>query len=567
MTRLGVVESSTTMRLVWLTLSTAILLLVACSGGDDATPDPTIQTSLPTTAPVGGDSSSSSVEISTNTDGEGYVHDSIANRDVTIRVINAESQEPVANVTVYFATNGRDVLAITDDPQGEYAPGLTLTSYDVAYRAALVVANLGSGSILANEQVDSAVLPFVIVVALAAYSAFEIGQGVAELTLDPPRLLEFTAVDTKWCVTPTELENIVGTGIKVALLLPLKEPTTRGVVMALLEDVGTILVERGIIASVTETREYTVRHFAFGPQIGLNPLPIEVGPTCDSDPDVPRDTSTPVLRAIAIDPTTITLEWSGDTSGVSAFIIWYGGPSCGPVRCLRVNEVGRDERSYTYVGAVPGSEVCFQVTFEYESDGSEVTNVGCATTPTSEITLCSGESDLQTGDVQQSADLDRDGTQELLTIQFSPGEHMATLGVSALSATSGSYQVVAQQVFEASSIASGGPYWSVWHGDLTGDGSDEAVLCIRQWGANDQFTSTVIFSYTGGSGSTLFVDDRSVNSGLSWSDSQLMRVEGIDWALGDRRIITCYFAWDGTQFALVREDIEEELFQAGVTCS
>jgi hypothetical protein len=94
------------------------------------------------------------------------------------------------------------------------------------------------------------------------------------------------------------------------------------------------------------------------------------------------------------------------------------------------------------------------------------------------------------------------------------------------------------------------------HTDLTGDGHDEALLCVTVFTPGGPFTSIVIFSYHGGAPSTVLADAL-----VPWA---LFTREG-DTLIGSRRlaleggvceaVISKCYGWNGTELVIAREDV------------
>ena len=159
------------------------------------------------------------------------------------------------------------------------------------------------------------------------------------------------------------------------------------------------------------------------------------------------------------------------------------------------------------------------------------------------------------GNIDEEIDLTGDGTPEVVSIHLVPELSEAALGVSVYSDSG--FQTIAETVVPT--LFSGDPngpdtWWA--HTDLTGDGNDEAVLCVTTFGANDPLTSAVVYSFHG---ETLSSQPELVllpHAFLSSEGGGLVVSSRLDWYASDcEAIITTYYEWDGTQLAPAREDV------------
>ena len=166
-----------------------------------------------------------------------------------------------------------------------------------------------------------------------------------------------------------------------------------------------------------------------------------------------------------------------------------------------------------------------------------------------EIQICGYGAPGSGGELEEMADLDSDGSPELLTIAFTPTER-AELALSKLNSASGAYEAVVQEPLAAGFMPSAdyGPFTTFWAGDLTGDGRNEAVLCVVDVGANDFFLGFAAFSYDGAAGATLLRVEHVANGDLVLLGTQLVLTDRIDYYAG-RCVIrtTRYFEWDGSR--------------------
>jgi hypothetical protein len=134
--------------------------------------------------------------------------------------------------------------------------------------------------------------------------------------------------------------------------------------------------------------------------------------------------------------------------------------------------------------------------------------------------------------------------------------------IQAANSSTGSFEVVAQEEMAREIPGVDGPWGSVWHGDLSGDGQDEAVFCVRQWGANDLFTTTIVFAFDGTSAASL-LKETFANGGVALAGSQVVIASRVDWQAGQCVETTKkYFQWDGSRLALVDEETEQQ-FEEG----
>lgn len=256
------------------------LLSAACGGSSSDTPAATReQAAAVETSTLRDDPSLVSANSETNSDGEVTFHDMLSDRDISVRAIDGETRSGVPGISVHFASNGGYALVVAEDPEGRYAPRMFLETYpDLPATTSdlpAFVSNLGSHpSILRTGSTN------IVVLVLEAISKIQLGVDAFNLAVDLPTLLTFTLLDSTWCVTPDQLANITGVSVGVVFLF-IGGGITSGVakvVVAASEKVGSILLERGITASVTEPISVKLRHFTFAP-VGVG-LPVEIVGRC-----------------------------------------------------------------------------------------------------------------------------------------------------------------------------------------------------------------------------------------------------------------------------------------------
>ena len=175
-----------------------------------------------------------------------------------------------------------------------------------------------------------------------------------------------------------------------------------------------------------------------------------------------------------------------------------------------------------------------------------------------ETQLCPAPSGKERhGNVDEEIDLDGDGTPEVVSVHLFPEEDAAKLGLSVY-VEGGALQTIAEIVVPTFYFNPEGPdtWWA--HTDLTGDGNDEAVLCVTAFGANDPFTSAVIYSYHGGALATLLTPVQLPWALLSREGDDFVLSTRVDWLAGACEEVTPNrYAWDGSRLALTDEDVTQ----------
>jgi hypothetical protein len=159
------------------------------------------------------------------------------------------------------------------------------------------------------------------------------------------------------------------------------------------------------------------------------------------------------------------------------------------------------------------------------------------------------------GNIDEEIDMTGDGTPEVVSVHLFPEEDEAKLGL-AVRTSEGVLQTVLEIVVPTFFFDPNGPdtWWA--HTDLTGDGNDEAVLCVTAFGANDPFTSAVIYSYHGGVVSTPLTVVQAPWAQLSTEGDAVVVSSRVDWLAGACELIsTQYYEWDGMSLPLTNEDI------------
>ena len=165
------------------------------------------------------------------------------------------------------------------------------------------------------------------------------------------------------------------------------------------------------------------------------------------------------------------------------------------------------------------------------------------------------------GNIDKEIDLTGDGMPEVVSLHLFPEQNEAKLGVSVY--TNAGLQTIAE--IAVPTLFSGDPngpdtWWA--HADLTGDGNDEAVLCVTTFGANDPLTSAVVYSFhveTLSSQPTLVLLP---SAQLSREGDSLVVSSRLDWFAGScETTTTTYYGWGGTQLAPVREDVTKRFRQ------
>lgn len=165
------------------------------------------------------------------------------------------------------------------------------------------------------------------------------------------------------------------------------------------------------------------------------------------------------------------------------------------------------------------------------------------------------------GNIDEELDLNGDGTPEVVSVHLFPEQSEAKLGVSVYTDTG--LQTIAEIVVPT--LFTGDPngpdtWWA--HTDLTGDGIDEAVLCVTALGANDPLTSAVVYSFHGGTLSSPPALVLLPWAQLSREGDSLVVSSKVDWLAGAcEAITTTYYEWGGTQLAPVREDVTKRFRQ------
>ncbi len=180
--------------------------------------------------------------------------------------------------------------------------------------------------------------------------------------------------------------------------------------------------------------------------------------------------------------------------------------------------------------------------------------------------LCATDGDdLREGEVEQEGDLNHDGSSEQLAVRFSKSDGLVTFDVSAQE------DFLFQDHVEAHDVgAVSGPIATLWQGDLTGDGLDEATLCVMYWGANDLFLSALVFSYTPQGGSTVLRVENVPNGNLTWSGSELVTEDLVNWLTPSGGVCVLrtktFFVWNNESFTSTREETEED-YPEGAGCA
>ena len=160
------------------------------------------------------------------------------------------------------------------------------------------------------------------------------------------------------------------------------------------------------------------------------------------------------------------------------------------------------------------------------------------------------------GNIDEEIDLNGDSAPEVVSVHLFPEEDAAKLGLSVYAGDV--LQTVAEIVVPTFFFDPAGPdtWWA--HSDLTGDGNDEAVLCVTAFGANDPFTSGVIYSYHGGALATLLTPVQLPWALLSREGDDFVLSSRADWLAGAcEEVTTKRYAWDGTRLALTDEDVTQ----------
>jgi len=158
------------------------------------------------------------------------------------------------------------------------------------------------------------------------------------------------------------------------------------------------------------------------------------------------------------------------------------------------------------------------------------------------------------GNIDEEIDLTGDGMPEVVSVHLVPERDEAKLGVAAQ--TDAGLQTIAEIVVPTFFLDPGGPatWWA--HSDLTGDGNDEAVLCVTAFGANDPFTSAVVYSFHGGTLSTLLTIVQLPWAQLSREGDGLVVSRRLDWLAGAcEEVTTEYYDWEGAELVATRADV------------
>lgn len=281
-----------------------VLVLVACGGKNLSPANLPTRTPNAATSAVADSPSVAAATATADTSGETEFHVAARNQEVLVRTVD-ERQQPVGQVAVHFAYSGDDVLVLVEDPQGRYVPEVSQDSFShlessVAGHIPFVAAVGGPGHIRPFIRSEAA-LPvlIVIVIILKAISIVQTTGDFLSLALDFPTLLRFSLFDSTWCVTPDQLDKIVGASTGLVLLaIGGREANAKEVVIGLLEKVGDFLVRHAIVGTVKQPVSIKVYHFSFAAPFGILKT-LEVGGPCSPQ------TVTPLPSAAGTAPPTL----------------------------------------------------------------------------------------------------------------------------------------------------------------------------------------------------------------------------------------------------------------------
>jgi hypothetical protein len=158
------------------------------------------------------------------------------------------------------------------------------------------------------------------------------------------------------------------------------------------------------------------------------------------------------------------------------------------------------------------------------------------------------------GNIDEDIDMTGDGTPEVASVHLYPELREAKLGLAAY--VGDTLQTIIETAVPPFFSQPNGPdtWWA--HTDLTGDGLDEAVLCVTAFGANDPFTSAVIYSFDGGELRTLYEVTQLPWAQLSREGATFVASSRDAWLAGAcEEVTTDYFAWDGASLALTDRQV------------
>lgn len=256
-----------------------------------------------TTSPEPGAPSIVTAVAQTDSDGKALFHDTSVDQDIAVHTIDEDTNAGVSDIEVHLASDGEHVLVVAEDPQGRYAPGIALESYENLQRtpfgAGLIVANPAH---LGASVRAVAIEPATIIVILTAASVVLTTLDFIDLAIDPPTLLEFSILESTFCATPDQLANLTAFELGVGLLLI----PGGGVVMAGAKAIAPKLVELGVTEAVDTPVTVKVYHLNFLAR-GLLPI-LEIGGPCEpgNGPQTPPPTTPPPTTPPPTTPPPVT---------------------------------------------------------------------------------------------------------------------------------------------------------------------------------------------------------------------------------------------------------------------